>query len=261
MDYAHARHAGNAGDVLKHVALIAILDELLRDPAPLAYVETHAGDGLYPLGSSGEWGEGALRVWGAQGGLVGRYAQILRGFSEPGAARPRALPGSPLVARALLRTEDRMLLHEIDPQSATVLRRSVPGAEVREADGLSALPEAVHGRAFVLLDPPYAGKQEWTDAARALETIRGIPAVLWYPIKALTRPRALIAGLPRLGVHGVAVEVHWTPLRLRRERLNGAGLVLVNVPAPALASLCAVLPELAASLQTHGEWGAMQIGF
>jgi 23S rRNA A2030 N6-methylase RlmJ len=137
----------------------------------------------------------------------------------------------------------------------------VPGAEVREADGLSALPEAVHGRAFVLLDPPYAGKQEWTDAARALETIPGIPAALWYPIKALTRPRALIAGLPRLGVHGVAVEVHWTPLRLRRERLNGAGLVLVNVPAPALASLCAVLPELAASLQTHGEWGAMQIGF
>jgi 23S rRNA (adenine2030-N6)-methyltransferase len=250
MDYAHARHAGNAGDVLKHVALIAILDELLRDPAPLAYVETHAGDGLYPLGSLGEWGEGALRVWGAQGGLVGRYA-----------TRPRALPGSPLVARALLRTEDRMLLHEIDPQSAAVLRRSVPEAEVREGDGLSALPAAASGRAFVLLDPPYAGKQEWTDAARALERIPGVAAALWYPIKALTRPRALIAGLPRLGVHGVAVEVHWTPLRLRRERLNGAGLLLVNVPGPALASLSAVLPELGASLQTHGEWGAMQIGF
>jgi len=35
MDYAHARHAGNAGDVFKHVALIALLDELLRDPQPL----------------------------------------------------------------------------------------------------------------------------------------------------------------------------------------------------------------------------------
>jgi 23S rRNA (adenine2030-N6)-methyltransferase len=261
MDYAHARHAGNAGDVLKQVALIAILDELLRDPAPLAYVETHAGDGLYPLGSAGEWGEGALRVWGAQGGLLGRHARILRGFSEPGAARPRALPGSPLVARALLRTQDRMLLHEIEPQSAGVLRRSVPGAEVRQADGLAALPGAAQGRAFVLLDPPYTQKQEWTDAARALERIPGVPAALWYPIKALTRPRALIAELAKLGVHGVAVELHWTPLRLRRERLNGAGLVLANVPAAALANLCAALPELGAALQTHGEWGAMQIGF
>src|SRR5206468_2066056 len=58
MDYAHARHAGNAGDVFKHVALLAVLDELLRDPAPLEYVETHAGDGLYPLGSVGEWSDG-----------------------------------------------------------------------------------------------------------------------------------------------------------------------------------------------------------
>ena len=28
MDYAHARHAGNAGDVFKHVALLAVLEEV-----------------------------------------------------------------------------------------------------------------------------------------------------------------------------------------------------------------------------------------
>src|SRR3954466_8499760 len=177
MDYAHARHAGNAGDVLKHVALIAILDELLRDPAPLTYVETHAGDGLYPLGSAGEWGEGIQRVWTEEQGIVGRYASIARGLSEPGAARPRAVPGSPLVARASLRAQDRMLLHEIEPQSAAVLRRSVPAAEVRETDGLAALPAAAQGdRAFVLIDPPYTQKQEWTDAARAMERIANVPA-------------------------------------------------------------------------------------
>ena len=65
MDYAHARHAGNAGDVLKHVALVALIEAMLGDPAPLTYVETHAGDGLYPLGSAGEWGDGVLRVWSA----------------------------------------------------------------------------------------------------------------------------------------------------------------------------------------------------
>jgi hypothetical protein len=28
-----------------------------------------------------------------------------------------------------------------------------------------------------------------------------------------------------------------------------------------VAAICAVLPELGAALQTHGEWGAVQIGF
>jgi len=93
MDYSHARHAGNAGDVLKHVALVALLEAMLRDPAPLTYVETHAGDGLYPLGSNGEWGDGVLRVWNAQDRLLGRYAAIVRGVSfvrgpaAPGGAR------------------------------------------------------------------------------------------------------------------------------------------------------------------------------
>ena len=262
MDYQHARHAGNAGDVLKHVALIALLEASVREEAPLTYVETHAGDGLYPLGSAGEWGEGLARLWGAREGLAGRYAGIARGLSEPGAVRPRAAPGSPLVARALLRPRDLVILHEIDPRSAAVLRRAVPGAEVRERDGLEGLAGfADRKRALVLIDPPYTEKREWTDAATAMERLGSTPTVLWYPIKALTRPRALIAELAKRGVHGVAVELHWTPLRLRRERLNGAGLVLSRAPPDAVAAICGALPALGAALQTHGEWGAVQIGF
>src|SRR5260370_34218223 len=125
MDCAHASDAGNGGDVFKHVALVALLEELLRDPAPLLYIETHAGDGLYPLGSAGEWGAGVQQIWKAEGGLVGRYARLARDFSPPGAARPEAVAGSPLIAARLLRPQDRLLLHEIDPQSAAVLRRAV----------------------------------------------------------------------------------------------------------------------------------------
>src|ERR1700704_5333166 len=106
MDYAHARHAGNAGDVFKHVALIALLEELLKDPAPLLYLETHAGDGLYPLGSAGGGGGGVQRVWNAREGLAGRYAEIVRGFSHEGAARPEVVPGSPAIARKFMRPQD-----------------------------------------------------------------------------------------------------------------------------------------------------------
>src|SRR6266851_2819831 len=98
MDYAHARHAGNAGDVFKHVALVALVLELVRDAEPLLYLETHAGDGIYPLGSAGEWGDGVQRVWTARAGLLGKYAEIVRGFSREGTARPEVFPGSPLIA-------------------------------------------------------------------------------------------------------------------------------------------------------------------
>ncbi len=265
MDYAHARHAGNAGDVFKHLALVAVLDELLRDPAPLQYLETHAGDGLYPLGSNGEWGDGIQRLWTdpgtpyASGALVGRYAQLVRGFSNPGASRPEVYPGSPLIAKTLLRPGDHLRLYEIDAQAARVLRRTVPDAEVRQEDGLALL--SAPPRALVLIDPPYTQKQEWIDAARAAARIPGVPLLLWYPIKALTRPRALIAELSKQGVHGTAVELHWTPLRLKRDRLNGSGLVFANLPRAAVAAVCAALVDLGPALQTHGEWGAVEIGF
>jgi 23S rRNA A2030 N6-methylase RlmJ len=119
----------------------------------------------------------------------------------------------------------------------------------------------VRDRTLALIDPPYTRKQEWTDAARAVEKIAGTPLALWYPVKALTRPRALVHELAKLGVHGTAVELHWTPLRLKRDRLNGAGLILSGVALPAVSAVCAVLPELGAALQTHGEWGAVEIGF
>src|SRR5579859_6295773 len=148
MDYAHARHAGNAGDVFKHVALVAALEELLRSPEPLTYFETHAGDGLYQLGSAGEWGDGVQRVFAARDGLVGRYAELVRGFSRPGAARPDIYPGSPSIAAKLLRPGDGMIVYEIENRAASLLRKVLPAAEVRESDGLAAEPA---GRSLVLI--------------------------------------------------------------------------------------------------------------
>ncbi len=257
MDYSHARHAGNAGDVFKHVALVAVLQEL----EPARYLETHAGDGLYPLGSAGEWSDGIARLWktGTLSPTLVAYVDLVRGLSKPGAPRPEAYPGSPLIARKLLRAGTPMRLYEIDPQSASVLRRTVPGAEVRVEDGLSRLEPDPRGLA--LIDPPYTQKQEWTDAARAAERLGDTPLLLWYPVKALTRPRALIAELSKLGVHGTAVELHWTPLRLKRDRVSGAGIVFAHVPPPAVAVVCAALTELGPLLETHGEWSGVQIGF
>ena len=96
---------------------------------------------------------------------------------------------------------------------------------------------------------------------RALQAAPAAAIALWYPIKALTRPRGLLAELAKLSVHGLAIELHWTPLRLKRERLNGSGLVLINVPRGAQREICGALTDLGPLLQTHGEWSGSEIGF
>ena len=272
MDYAHARHAGNVGDVFKHVAQLAVLEELLKDEAPLRYVESHAGDGLFPLGSNGEWSAGIQLLWNLEGSdVAARFVELVRGFSGPAATRPGKYPGSPLIAQKLLRPQDSLLLHELEPQAAGVLRRALGAdarAELRETDGYAALPGALSPRTpaervFALVDPPYTQKGEWADTATAVIAARkaGAQVAVWYPIKALTRPRSLLAALVEGGLHGTLVELVSTPLRLKREKLNGSGVILLGVPDPAVSALCATLPRLGPLLATHGEWSAAQIGF
>ncbi len=276
-DYAHARHAGNVGDVLKHVALTAALEALTAQPEPLLYLESHAGDGLFPLGSTGEWTAGVQKLWPAQGAellaqgesLIDRWLKIVGQHGGNG-ERLFKYPGSPLIAQALLRPADKLLLHELDAEVAKVLRGALAGdarAEVREADGLAALPAAVSSapRVLALVDPPYSAKAEWAEVAKSVIAARTraprAAVMVWYPIKALTRPRGLLSALTEGGVHGTVIELLATPLRLKRDRLAGSGLVLSGLPARAVAEVCAALPRLGAALNTHGEWSAAQIGF
>ena len=43
--YSHRFHAGNVGDLWKHVALLALLRALLKRSEQLRVIETHAGAG------------------------------------------------------------------------------------------------------------------------------------------------------------------------------------------------------------------------
>ena len=49
LSYRHGFHAGNHADVLKHIALVALLRLLTRKDKPVVVVDTHAGAGMYSL--------------------------------------------------------------------------------------------------------------------------------------------------------------------------------------------------------------------
>jgi 23S rRNA (adenine2030-N6)-methyltransferase len=246
-DYAHRLHAGNVGDVWKHCALLELLR---RAPGPVTYLESHAGDGAYELGPTGEWAEGIgrLRDEGGRDDAIGRYVRLCAG--------DRRYPGSPRLARAVLGDDARLLLWERDEAAADRLAANVPGATITCADGLAALPDVVAraereaGAVVVLVDPPYTQKADWTAVPDAFAAaVRGstrATLVLWYPVKSLTRPNAMIARLGAAGVAGTLLELVTTPLEHQRRRLNGSGLLLVRPPDGACEALAQAAPVLGA---------------
>ncbi len=238
----------------KHCALVALCERAGR---PVVYLESHAGEGRYPLAATGEWTEGIGRLWREappSDGVAGRYVALCRGLGGAG-ERPVAYPGSPAIARAVLGAAAELVLWERDAEACARLRRHLgddPHARVVRDDGLGGLADAVadaERRAetvIVLVDPPYTQKADWLDVpeafARAARAAARACLVLWYPVKSLTRPNAMIARLAAAGVAGTIAELVTTPLDQQRSRLNGSGVLVVRPPDGMLAAVAAAAP-------------------
>ena len=217
MNYRHAFHAGGFADVIKHIVLVRMLTYLQEKPAAFRVIDTHAGAGRYDLTCeearrSGEWLTGIARMMQARFSentlpLVTPYLDIVRAFNPQGELK--AYPGSPLIARALLRPQDRLTACEIEPKARKrlidALRRDTQ-ARVVDLDGWTALPAFVppnERRGLVLIDPPFEQKDEFERLADGFaEAYAKWPTgsyLLWYPVKS----RRATDGLAR-HVAGVA---------------------------------------------------------
>src|ERR1700744_5000871 len=87
VNYRHAYHAGNFADVVKHLALVAVLGHLKRKDKPFAVIDTHAGRGLYDLQSEeasktgeAEAGIRRLALMDAGTSLLAEYLKLARTF-------------------------------------------------------------------------------------------------------------------------------------------------------------------------------------
>lgn len=267
--YSHRYHAGNHADVLKHVALLTVLKAATaRATGVVTYVETHAGEGRYALGPTGEWTEGIGRLDHAAASTRAALSEYLEHLSGLGAAtrtpnRGGAYPGSPLFALSVLRATDRARLVEKQAEAVDALRRAVAHdarAEVLHGDGwttlrstLGALVEGGARRTVVHIDPAFNDPDEWRVAGDALVACQraGVQAALWYPIKSLTRPNALLARLGAERVGATTVEAHVTPLDTKRNALNGSGVALVGVEPEVIFALAARAAALSEALATH----------
>ena len=276
MNYRHAFHAGNFADVIKHIVLVRILVHLQQKDAAFRVIDTHAGAGIYDLTGEeakrgGEWLTGIARLMQARFSesalsLVKPYLDIVRSFNSHPASLTR-YPGSPLIARALLRPQDRMTACEVETGARKALidalRRDAQ-ARVVDLDGWTALPAFVppnERRGLVLIDPPYEHKDEFERLATGFsEAFAKWPTgsyLLWYPAKSrratdeLARHVADTAAGSRPPGKCLRLEFSVAP-EATDAGLTSAGLLVVNPPWTLAAELKTVLPELEKPLGQGG---------
>lgn len=275
MNYRHAFHAGNFADVIKHIALARILTYLHEKPAAFRVIDTHAGAGLYDLTSSeaergGEWRTGVARIMQARFSdpvmaLIAPYLDIVRAFNPK--RDLTAYPGSPLVARALLRPQDRLVACELEPNARRQLIDALYNdkqARVVDLDGWTALPAFVppnERRGLVLIDPPFESRDEFTRLAEGFSAAHakwptGI-YMIWYPAKdrratdSLADHVARVANADSRDARCLRVEFSVAP-QTADSGLMSAGLLIANPPWTLAAEMKAILHELEKPLGLGG---------
>lgn len=266
MNYRHAYHAGNFAEVVKHAALARVVAHLREKPAAFRILDTHAGAGLTDLAGpeatrTGEWREGIGRLRAAT--LDGRVQALLVPYLDAIAAcnpdaRLTAYPGSPLLVRAWLRSQDRLLACELEPAAASALGRRMRGdarVNVVTIDGWTALSAYLppkERRGAVLIDPPFEQPGEFARLATGLAVAHRKWAtgtyLAWYPIKDRREVDAFCRKIVGTGIPKVLrAELTIGPARTAA-RLAGTGLIVINPPWTLEADLAVLLPALAGVL-------------
>ena len=275
MNYRHAFHAGGFADVVKHIVLVRILTYLHEKPAPFRVIDSHAGSGLYDLSGEqarrgGEWLTGIARIMQARfsqtaASLVKPYLDIVRAFNPHGPLQ--AYPGSPLIARAMLRPQDRITACEVEPAARKALidaLRKDAQARVVDLDGWVALPAFVppnERRGLVLVDPPFEASDEFDRLADGFNSAfskwpTGV-YLLWYPAKSRRASDQLARQVAQTTA---SVRPERTCLRLEfsvapqavDSALTSCGLLIVNPPWTLQGELKTILSELEKPLGRGG---------
>ncbi len=255
MNYRHGYHAGNFADVVKHIALVAILQHLKKKDTAFAVIDTHAGRGSYDLS-----GEQAARTGEAQNGIArlrglrGAMPEALAAYLD--LAKNGAYPGSPLIAAKLLRSQDRLTAIEKHPEEFSALKAVLApfrNAVAEQQDGYARLPKLLPPparRGLVLIDPPFEATDEFETLARtvaaALRKFATGIYLIWYPIKSQAEADGFTGEVLAAGAaKALTVEVK---IAAPEGRLDRAGLLVLNPPYGFDAAMRAIASVIAPAM-------------
>lgn len=275
MNYRHGYHAGNFADVTKHIILTALISCLSRKDTPCCYIDTHAGTGCYDLtadfaSKTKEYENGIEKVIHADNPppIIRHYLdcihRINNRLSHAQFASLHYYPGSPLIARDLMRPHDRIIACELHPEEYQQLKKTFSGdshVAVHHLDGFQGLKAFLppkERRGLILIDPPYEDPDEFTHLAHTLPTAlkrfeTGIYAI-WFPIKQTQQMEHFYTTLKS----SIEREIYAIELTIYPDlpnHLNGTGMVIINPPWQFSAMIDQNMPWLWKALTINGQGG------
>ncbi|EGQ8204003.1 23S rRNA (adenine(2030)-N(6))-methyltransferase RlmJ [Vibrio cholerae] len=259
LSYRHSFHAGNHADVLKHIVQSLILNSLQQKEKPFVYHDTHSGVGRYDLThewseKTGEYKQGIARVWQQDKipAELDSYLDAIRQLNQ--GETLRYYPGSPRVARAHLREQDRMVLTELHPSDYPLLEQEFHRdrqVSIYKEDGFARLKASLppqERRGLVLIDPPYELAKEYRDVVQAIAQsykrwATGIYAI-WYPVVNRCDIDDMLEGLQGLGIRKILqIELGVSPDTNERG-MTASGMIVVNPPWTLESQMQTILPFL-----------------
>lgn len=245
--------------MLKHIVQSLILNSLQQKEKPFVYHDTHSGVGRYDLThewseKTGEYKQGIARVWQQDNipAELDSYLDAIRQLNQ--GETLRYYPGSPRVARAHLREQDRMVLTELHPSDYPLLEQEFHRdrqVSIYKEDGFARLKASLppqERRGLVLIDPPYELAKEYRDVVRAIAQsykrwATGIYAI-WYPVVNRCDIDDMLEGLQGLEIRKILqIELGVAPDTNERG-MTASGMIVINPPWTLESQMQTILPFL-----------------
>lgn len=249
LSYRHAFHAGNFADVLKHSTLALVLDYFTQKQKGFSYIDSHSGAGMYRLSDdyaqkTGEFKQGIAKLINNHDlpdALVD-YIEIIKQLNDDSQETNNLdiYPGSPGIAKQLMRRQDAAHLFELHPadhQLLTEFCQRWNKARVSQQDGykgtLGQLPPPTR-RGIVLIDPPYELKEDYQKAVQTI--IDGYKKfatgcyILWYPVVKRDFVNQMAKQFMQSNLRNVLQVEYCQQADTDAYGMTGTGLFIVNPP-------------------------------
>lgn len=266
MNYRHAYHAGNFADVLKHAILARVVSHLKLKATPFRIIDSHAGTGRYDLesveaGKTGEWTGGIGRLMGASPPaaialILEPYLQAVRDLNPDGTLK--FYPGSPLLARMLMRRDDQLVaneLHAADYEALKAEFHKVHDTKVLNLDAWTAIKSLLppkERRGAILIDPPFEQTDEFERLAGAMEQalvrFSNGTFIIWYPLKNERAANSFISQMQEVGTAKALDARLWINAPGALPGLTATGILVINPPFRLREDLENLLPFLVSIL-------------
>ena len=266
LSYRHSYHAGNHADVLKHIVLTLCINSLKEKEKPFLYLDTHSGAGRYLLQSehsekTGEYLSGINLIWqqSETPELLSTYLSVLKRYNP--FDNLKYYLGSPLIAKQLLREQDKINLTELHPTDYPLLRQEFSKdkrARVLREDGFSQLksklpPESRRG--IVLIDPSYEIKDDYQKIPKALlEAYKRFATgiyLIWYPVVSRTQTQKMIDEIVNLGIKKVSQFEFAIKPDNNQKGMTASGMIVINPPWKLQQQMQTIMPWLKNTLDTE----------